>query len=47
MSYALPPLPPDDEEHPLEEAGRMLLMAIKVTAVGIALVDLFLICYSK
>jgi hypothetical protein len=47
MSHALPPLPPDDDEHPLEEAGQMLLMATKVTAVGIALVDLFLIYYSK
>jgi len=46
MSHALPPLPPDDEEHPLEEAGRMLLMAIRVTAIGLFLVDCFLIYYA-
>lgn len=48
MSHALPPLPPDeDDEDPLAVAGLMLLRAIQITAGGIAIIDLFLYCYSK
>ena len=41
-------MPPDDGEEPLAEAaGRMLLRALQISAIGLALLDLLLFTYSK